>query len=443
MTEYSCYGIIIVKLRRFFIDITIFGLKNPWRTGKMLTPPAIRRNLLESLLCSTDEPQVSILLGARATGKTTLLYHLVENLISQVKLAPEDIYYFDLDTMRCEDVLESNTSLLRFIGTGSHRKFVIIDEIQRLPEPGLFLKSVYDLHLPIKLIATGSSSLEMRSRIKESLAGRRITFYLWPVGPWEWEEFTAQDVWREERPYLRWGGYPQVVMEPDPVKKSGYIVEIQRAYLDRDIETFLRVERIDAFQSLARLLSRQIGQLVNLNEISNTLQISYDTAARYLRYLQETFVTLVVRPFFRNIRSELTKMPKVYFADLGWRNLLAGAIDVPWESMDIGPIYENFVAIALQRFVPESAVHFWRTEGKAEVDFIIEFKGNLIAIEVKAGSMKKASFPSGLRSFIKIYHPAVALVLNSDFDAESLVEGVPVRFVPSKNWLQVLSEVFK
>ena len=425
------------------MDKTIFALKNPWRSGTIPTPPAIHRHLLESFLSSADEPYVSILLGARATGKTTLIYHLVERLISESKLAPEDIFYFDLDTMRCKDILESNTSLLKFIKGADRRKIVIIDEIQRLPEPGLFLKSVYDLHLPIKLFVTGSSSLEIRSRIKESLAGRRITFHLWPVGPWEWEGFTGQDVWNEEQPYLRWGGYPQAVMASDPVKKSGYIVEIQRAYLDRDIETFLRVERIDAFETLARLLSRQVGQLVNLNEMSNTLQISYDTTARYLRYLQETFVIFIVRPFFKNLRSELTKMPKVYFADLGWRNLLAGVIDAAWESMDTGPVYENFVAIALHHLVPGNVVRFWRTEGKAEVDFVIEFKGNLVAIEVKGSSMKKANIPPGLRSFIKEYHPAIALVLNCSLDTETSVEGVPVRFISFKNWLPTLSDILR
>lgn len=425
------------------MDKTIFDLKNPWRTGTMPTPPAIHRHLLESVLSSVDDQYVSILLGARATGKTTLIYHLVERLISRLKLSPEDIYYFDLDTMRCEDVLENNASLLEFIKVGKGRKFVIIDEVQRLPSPGLFLKSVYDLHLPVKLIATGSSSLEIRSRIKESLAGRRMTFNLWPVGPWEWEEFMGQDVWDGEQPYLRWGGYPQVVMESDPVKRSAYIVEIQRAYMDRDIETFLRVERMDIFESLTRILSRQVGHVVNLNEISNTLQISYDTASRYLRYLQETFVIFVVRPFFRNVRSELTKMPKVYFADLGWRNLLAGVTGIAWESMDTGPIYENLVTIALHHLVPGDAIHFWRTEGKAEVDFVVEFKGKLVAIEVKGMSMKKANIPPGLRSFIKAYHPVVSLVLNSTLDQESSIEGVPVKFVSSRNWLRILSEVLK
>lgn len=425
------------------MDKTIFDLKNPWRTGVMPTPPAIHRHLLESLLSSVNDQYVSILLGARATGKTTLIYHLVERLISRLKLAPEDIYYFDLDTMRCEDVLENNASLLEFIKVGKGRKFVIIDEVQRLPSPGLFLKSVYDLHLPVKLIATGSSSLEIRSRIKESLAGRRMTFNLWTVGPWEWEEFTGQDVWGGEQPYLRWGGYPQVVMESDPVKRSVYIVELQRAYMDRDIETFLRVERMDIFEALTRILSRQVGHVVNLNEISNTLQVSYDTASRYLRYLQETFVIFVVRPFFRNVRSELTKMPKVYFADLGWRNLLAGVTGIAWESMDTGPVYENLVTIALHHLVPGDAIHFWRTEGKAEVDFVVEFKGKLVAIEVKGSSMKKANIPSGLRSFIKAYHPVISLVLNDTLDQESSIEGVPVRFVSSRNWLRILSEVLK
>jgi hypothetical protein len=189
----------------------------------------------------------------------------------------ETIYYFDLDTMDCADLLGSNRALLSFIGSSpegkSRKKLVVIDEAQRLPNPGLFLKSVHDLHLPIKLLVTGSSSLELRSRIRESLAGRRATFFLRTLSPGEWLAFSRLEGAQAMEHYMRWGGYPGIAIQPDPAKKGALLVELLDAYLYRDIEDFLRVERLDAFKSMVRILARQAGQLVNLNEIAGTLGI--------------------------------------------------------------------------------------------------------------------------------------------------------------------------
>jgi predicted AAA+ superfamily ATPase len=328
------------------VDLDIFSAKNPWRQGVVPDAPAIERSSPAPLVAALGDPSVTLLLGARAAGKTTLLLHVIREAVERRLAAPQDVFHFDLDTMACGDVLASNRSLLDFVGPSRKPRIVVIDEAQRLPNPGLLLKSVHDLHLPIKLLATGSSSLELRSRIRESLAGRRQTFHLWPLSPSEWLAYCRDEAAKGLRHYRTWGGYPAVARESDPARRGAYLAELLRAYLDRDIEDFLRVERLDAFEGLLRVLARQAGQLVNLNEIAATLQLSRDTVQRYLRYLQETFVVRVVPPFFRNLRSELTKMPKVYFADLGLRNLLAGELH-PTIAPPAGSVDENLVFVAL------------------------------------------------------------------------------------------------
>jgi len=423
------------------MDRTIFELKNPWRTGITPGAPAITRSLLQPLMEELDTPEVTILLGARATGKTTLLLHLVRETVAGGLALPENVYYFDLDTMDCSDVLKSNRSLIDFIGSTPGKanppKIVVIDEVQRLDNPGLFLKSVHDLGLPVKLFATGSSSLELRSRIRESLAGRRRTFFLGTLTPGELAGSGPGSDWPLDE-YLRWGGYPAVALEHDRARKGTLLTDLLRAYLDRDVEGFLKVERLDAFESLCRILARQAGQMVNLNELAGTLKISRDTADRYLTMLRETFIVHAVPPFFRNLRSELTKMPKVYFADLGLRNLLAGEL-LRSDPPGTGAVAENFVFILLQTMAGAAPIHYWRTQAKAEVDFVVEAPHGLLAIEVKSGPLGRLSVPTGLRSFIKAYSPAQAMVLNASLDGEVEVNDTTVRFVARERWAESLS----
>lgn len=427
------------------MDNSIFELKNPWRAGITPGAPTITRSLLQPLMEELDTAEVTILLGARATGKTTLLLHLIREAVTGGLALPENVYYFDLDTMDCSDVLDSNRSLIDFIGSTPGKvnppKIVVIDEVQRLDNPGLFLKSVHDLGLPVKLFATGSSSLELRSRIRESLAGRRTTFFLGPLTPRELAGSAPGPDWPLDE-YLRWGGYPAVALERDRARKGALLTELLRAYLDRDVEGFLRVERLDAFESLCRILARQTGQLVNLNELAGILKISRDTADRYLTMLRETFIVHAVPPFFRNLRSELTRMPKVYFADLGLRNLLAGGL-LRSDPQDAGALAENFVSILLHAMAGGASIHCWRTQAKAEVDFVVEAPHGLLAIEVKSGPLGRLTVPTGLRSFIKAYAPAQALVLNASLDGETTVSDTTVRFVHRERWVESLSSALQ
>jgi predicted AAA+ superfamily ATPase len=422
------------------MDQAIFNAKNPWREGITPGVPAIERSLLKPMLKTLDDSLVTILLGARATGKTTLLLHLIREAVTRGLALPENVYYFDLDTMNCSDVLESNRSLIDYIGlspgTNSPRTIVVIDEVQRLDNPGLFLKSVHDLGLPIKLFATGSSSLEIRSQIRESLAGRRITFFLGPLSPRELIGSGGESPEWSIDEYMRWGGYPAVALERDQARKGALLTELLRAYLDRDVEGFLKVERLDAFENMCRLLAHQVGQLVNLNELAGTLKISRDTADRYLTFLRETFIVHVVPPFFHNLRSELTKMPKVYFADLGLRNLLAGELRAA--PANAGALAENYVFTLLHSMVGIERIRFWRTQGKAEVDFVVETPDGPLPVEVKSGPLGRLTVPTGLRSFIKTYSPRQALVLNANSEGAIHVNDTELRFVPRDKWVDVL-----
>jgi len=414
------------------MDEMLFFAKNPWKQGRIPEPPKLNRSLFDPFEEDLQRPEILILLGARQTGKTTLLLEMARRAITRGICLPENLYYFDLDTMRCQDVLASNRSLMDFLKLGPEdggapRRLVLIDEIQRLDNPGLFLKSVYDLHLPIKIAVTGSSTLEIRSRVRESLAGRSIRHFLWPLTLEECRgtDFEAIDT------HLQLGGFPAVVVEESDVRRHSLLANLLASYLDRDIVEFLRVENVRGFNAFLQLLAGQTGQLVNLNELANTLALSRDTLSRYLAYLENTFMVRLLRPFLGNRRGELTKMPKVYFADLGLRNLLAGRLTARLTPADRGPLLENLVEILLRLDPRTEDLFFWRTRGGAEVDFVWRVRGgDLFAVEVKGSPFSRPSVPRSLSAFIKSYHPKRAALVAPGASGEAMCNGTPVLFLP-------------
>jgi hypothetical protein len=145
------------------MDMRFFEIKNPWRTGAEIPAPTIRRETLDLLPGWLGNEEILVIHGVRRVGKSALLLAVIRELISRHGVRPSQVYFFDLDTLDCSDVLASPASLVDFIGMPRDRVFVFIDEVQRLESPGLFLKGIFDLGLPIKLFVAGSSSNTSRA----------------------------------------------------------------------------------------------------------------------------------------------------------------------------------------------------------------------------------------------------------------------------------------
>jgi predicted AAA+ superfamily ATPase len=152
---------------------------------------------------------------------------------------------------------------------------------------------------------------------------------------------------------------------------------------------------------------------------------------RYLEYLEATFVTHRLNPFFTNPRSELSKMPKIYFTDPGLRNLALGFLGNERLSRGSGPTLEGMVLNALVHQYPYTRrVNFWRSTSRAEVDFVIAGVRPETCIEVKAGEMKSIKLTRGYRSFLEKYHPSRALLLSRDLWEDVQVENIKVEAMP-------------
>ncbi|MCP5105193.1 MAG: ATP-binding protein [bacterium] len=304
------------------------------------------------------------------------------------------------------------------------RLYVFLDEFQYLKNAGMFLKVVFDqLKEKIQLIVSGSSSLEI-SKCKEFLTGRKIEFQITPFSFNEYirgctdvksrlfslDNFDELNdfylMYRDELTvraidYMNWGGYPEPCLEKGE-RKTLILREIISTYLQKDIAGFLNIGKLDAYNNLLRLMATQIGNLVNKNELANTLRLNMETVNKYLNVLEGTYVFSLVSPYFTNVRKEISKMQKIYVGDAGLRRVILNALLHQSPDSISGAELENFVYIHTRNMKGIRKINYYRTVSKAEIDFILHQEGALIPLEVKYRKNVKR-VPAAIKNFLTNY----------------------------------------
>ncbi len=381
----------------------------------------VKRSVLSRLIEHLEEKEISILLGARQVGKTTLMRELQIHLISKKKIAEDQIHSFNLDIFTDREIFLSQDNFINFLRERSADKFiyVFIDEVQRIENAGLFIKGVYDLGLPVKMILSGSSSLEIKDKISEPLTGRKKIFLITTLS---FEEFVLarenklnilkNTILRSEEKhrlqqylneYIVYGAYPRVALERDAEKKKELLGEIYSSYIEKDIAGFLKIKEPQIFSNLVKLLAFQNGQLCNTNSIAKNLNINQRTVEKYLYYLEQTYVIQKLAPFFSNPKKELVKMAKIYFSDTGIVNLLLGDFSNLETRKDKGEPLENFALNTLkEKMEIADRINFWRTKSGVEVDFVIRKGAITFLFEIKA-TLPDEKELRGLRLFNEVY----------------------------------------
>ncbi len=403
----------------------------------------IQRKVYFELQKHLDSSEISLILGPRQAGKTTLMLKLMEWL----KKNNKPTAYFNLDNFEDQSFFKTQNTLLDRIEklVGSKNGFVFIDEIQRMENAGLFLKGLYDTSRKYKYIVSGSGSLELKANVIEPMTGRKKIFYCLPLSFTEFAAYKlgvsfkkaklglSDNHFKTERiikEYFSYGGYPAVVLVEKEKGKLELLKEIYKSYLEKDIQLLLGVEKGWAFETLVKILAGKTGQIVNRAELASTCGINEKTVEKYLFLLEKTFIISMVRPFFRNARKEMIKSPKIYFNDLGFLSLAKGRFGAP----DIeGDVFENACFLRLKELELLESVKYWRSSAGAEVDFIISDAktGTIVPVEAKVSARKEALGKS-LISFISSYKSRFACIyaLSGLAETELTRFNCKIRFIP-------------
>ena len=380
----------------------------------------MRRNLFDKLLQHIEKKEFTIITGARQTGKSTLMKQLEEHC----KNAQMPVAFLNLENKNIlQDLDKSPLNLFSYIPESDERVVVFIDEVQYLQDPSNFLKLLYDDYAQkIKIIATGSSAFYIDSSFKDSLAGRKKIFNLPTCSFDEYlllrnRRDLLEDVRRiqsndnaksiyidvlqqEWEEYMLYGGYPAVITEPDKQEKMARIAEIRDSYIKRDVLES-GVQNETAFYNLFRVIAAQSGNLLNTNELSLSLRIKNETINSYLTILQKCFHIVLVKPFYRNLRKELIKMPKAYMLDTGLLNSLLNNFQPLALRTDKGMIWENTCFRLLYDKYGADEIFFWRTSDDNEVDFVLPRLEKPFAIEAKYD--EALIKPSKYKKFMETY----------------------------------------
>ncbi|MBM4395731.1 MAG: ATP-binding protein [Deltaproteobacteria bacterium] len=356
---------------------------------------------------------VVLVTGPRQSGKTTLLRHVFGDRCGYAAV--------DLPDVRAAASLDPRGFL------AMNPAPLIVDEVQRAPELLPYIRAAVDERrdVPGQYLLTGSRNLVLMQAVSKTLAGRVAVLRLPPLTfreeagdparalPWEparparrgGGQLAGRDLWRR----LVRGGYPELVAARSRDAAAwhrGYVA----TYLERDLRSVRQVGDLAAFQTFLVALAARSGRMLNATDLGRDLGLATNTIRAWISVLEATFQVMVVRPYFANVGKRLVKTPKVYFTDTGILCHLSGLAAAGRAAADLlaagpmaGPVFETAVLAEVVRTAwgrgEEPRVWFWRTSAGAEVDFVVETGGRLVAIEAKSSATPRAPMASGVKQF--------------------------------------------
>lgn len=385
---------------------------------------------------------IVVLIGARQVGKTSIMQmYPTEGYRNTLFLNGQDAEVAE----RFQKISTIEQYLSIYLNT-DFDGLLFIDEFQFIEGVSTMLKLLTDKHDKLKVLCSGSSSLDILKSVEESLAGRVRIIEVLALSFSEYllfrdeklfqlqqsladaaDEALVSDLQAAYQEYLVYGGLPRTALTMNPDEKVELLNDICQTYLLNDVRRYVANEHFVGFNKLLRLLATQIGNLVNINELSRESGLPYSDCENYVNLLQKMYVIKLIEPFFTNRRKVIGKMKKVYFCDLGLRNIIYGNFnEMPFRT-DNGAIFENEILLELWRNRKAGeTISFYRTQNGTEVDFVTESAQRKMAVECKYRHFEKPVSIAALNGFCEEEGISLRYVANIN----ASFEYTKVKFIP-------------
>lgn len=415
---------------------------NPWWESKNVPEDlkGIPRPHYNSLVNSTEIKEITVITGIRRSGKSTLMYQMINNLL-KAGIDPGQVLFVNLEDKKlAKDSLDEIYNSYRENINHDKRAYIFLDEIHKREGWESWIRKKYDLKTNDKFIISGSCSYLLKKEYSTLLTGRNLTFEVFPLS---FEEFllfknisidktnlkkgvilekTKTLILRSLKEYLNLGGFPEIVFKPE-----AYKTKVLEQYFDdilyKDVIDRHNLNSQKA-KDLALFLITNSTSQVSLRSLRNTLGLSYDTIKEYIAHFKEAFLFFTTDHFSYSFKEQKTLAQKIYCIDNGLRNAVSFKF-----SKDEGKLAENLVLTELKRMGKEA--YYWKNKGEA--DFIIKNKNqSLTAINVTYTDEIGKRETAPLLEFKKKFKKTKEIIILTK-NTEKKERGI--KFIPLWKWL--------
>lgn len=431
---------------------------NPWWEGRAVSVPEYKRIIFANLQKYMQTKQILAIVGLRRVGKTVILHQLIESVLDAGK---ENVFYFLFDDLSAKnpDVLDGLLDYYLKAIAKDGRKYIFLDEIQKVPYWQDILKRHYDTKEGLKFIVSGSASLKIK-KSKESLAGRIYDFYMPPLTFREFAWLNGFETGRVDmeygalrqayeanlhkkpvieelfRQYVLKGAFPEMARETDIGIIKNYVRSaVIEKIIFEDIPEVFGVKQKDLLYAILEYCAKETSNLLDVTKLANTLDANYHTVKTYLFYLQNSFVLDLLYNYSGSIAKQLRKNKKAHIAHPTITiALMRYGPDILDATEVIGRYVETIVFQHAKLSCERTA--FWRTPQKEEVDLLMLDNGPL-PVEVKYKSRVDASELKPLKKLMEKTGAEKGIVATRDLLEEKKEDGKTILFVPA--WLFLLA----
>lgn len=381
------------------------------------------RAIYPKLEAELETKQVILITGMRQVGKTTALNHLFNLVKSSNKVL------LDLENPLHRKLFESENydavwqDLAQFGINPEEKAYIFIDEIQNLPEISRVVKYLHD-HYPVKFILTGSSSYYLRNLFPESLAGRKLVFEMFPLTFSEFltfkgisrpefisfrqkakqkNQFTYLRLINYYREFLKFGGFPAVVLEPSFERKKTLLTEIFTSYFEKDAQVLADFRQMSKLRDLILLLAPRVGSRIEVSKLAKSLSLSRPTVYSYLDFLEQTYFIKLLPAYSASPDKQVALGKKLFLCDSGIAQVLGQLAE--------GQAFEQSVFQSLR--TNYQLAFYSKAKAQAEIDFILDRR---LALEAKSSvSLRDVTTLKARASSLGLKETYVVALEYSDF----------------------------